>query len=216
VCGRCARRLRIFWSSTLRQTGFLFPPFRIRKNSVRTGHKQSRHRAVRLRKHPDCFVGVRSVTAQEPESVLQTELVLGRSSPGMFPHCPRTCSERNSAGDCPAFCRAANAPGVATTLPRETAVFVRLHISHQLLLKDLVFAFPAPRRAVQKKQMPFLAVATAPSRSRRQGRTVCVHWSKAKALDGGSRARSLGEPRTRPFSFVALGQPMGRPCCGSV
>ena len=34
-----------------------------------------------------------------------------------------------------------------------------LRISYQPLLKDLVFAFPAPRRAVQKKQMPFLAVA---------------------------------------------------------
>ena len=32
----------------------------------------------------------------------------------------------------------------------------------------------------------------APSRSRRQGRAVCVHWSEAKALDGGS-----GRPRRR-------------------
>ena len=43
--------------------------------------------------------------------------------------------------------------------PGETAVVVRLRISYQLLLKDLFFAFPAPRRAVQKKQIPFLAVA---------------------------------------------------------
>ena len=49
---------------------------RIRESSVLTGQKKSRHRAVRLRNHPKCFVGVRSVTAQEPESVLQAVLVL--------------------------------------------------------------------------------------------------------------------------------------------
>ena len=43
--------------------------------------------------------------------------------------------------------------------PRETVVVVRLRISCQLLLKDLFFASSEPRRAVQKKQMPFLAVA---------------------------------------------------------
>src|SRR5262249_41333611 len=48
------------------------------KSSVLTGQKQKqgRHRAVRLRNHPNCFVGVRVVTAQEPESVVQAVLVL--------------------------------------------------------------------------------------------------------------------------------------------
>jgi len=43
--------------------------------------------------------------------------------------------------------------------PGETVVVVRLRISCQLLLKDLFFASSEPRRAVQKKQIPFLAVA---------------------------------------------------------
>ena len=43
--------------------------------------------------------------------------------------------------------------------PGETAVVARLRISWKLLLKDLFFASPEPRRAVQKKQIPFLAVA---------------------------------------------------------
>ena len=34
------------------------------------------HRAARLRNQPNCFVGVRAVTAQEPESVLQAVLIL--------------------------------------------------------------------------------------------------------------------------------------------
>jgi hypothetical protein len=46
------------------------------KTSVLTGQKQGRDRAVRLRNQPNCFVGVRAVTAQEPESVLQAVLVL--------------------------------------------------------------------------------------------------------------------------------------------
>jgi len=74
-------------------------------------------------------------------------------------------------------------------------VVVRLCISYQLFLKYLFFASPAPRRAVQKKQKPFLAGRDAPSRSRRQGRAVCVHWSEAKALDGGS-----ARPRRRVLS----------------
>jgi hypothetical protein len=44
------------------------------------------------------------------------------------------------------------------SVPGETAVVVRFRISYQLLLKDLVLP-PPHRRAVQKKQMPFLAVA---------------------------------------------------------
>ena len=53
--------------------------------------------------------------------MLQAVLVL----PAIFlrntPHCPRTCIARNSAGDSPAFCNAANAPGVATSLPRRNS-----------------------------------------------------------------------------------------------
>ena len=52
------------------------------KSSVLTGQKKGRHRAVRLRKHPNCFAGLRSVAAQGQESVLQAVLIL--ITTGMF------------------------------------------------------------------------------------------------------------------------------------
>ena len=47
-----------------------------------------------------------------------------RSRNPISPHCPRTCSERNSAGDCPAFCKAATRRVLHRVGPGETAVVV--------------------------------------------------------------------------------------------
>ena len=74
-------------------------------------------------------------------------------------------------------------PVLQRVCPGETAVDVRLRISYQPLLKDLVFAFPTPRRAVQKSKCPSWRSHPL-GRSRRQGRVVCVHWSEAKPLTG--------------------------------
>src|SRR5215469_16710 len=57
--------------------------------------------------------------------------------------------------------------------------------------EDLFFASTAPRRAANS--LP--GGRTAPSSSRRQGRAV--HWSEAKALDGGS---------ARPRRWLLLGR----------
>ena len=62
-------------------------------------------------------------------------------------------------------------------------------------VEGFVFCFPgtAQSRAEEANALP--GGRNAPSRSRRQGRAVCVHWSEAKALDGGS-----GRPRRRLLS----------------
>ncbi len=89
-------------------------------------------------------------------------IVLGKSLAKVIPHnyhCPRTCSERNSADDCPAFCNAANAPGVATSLPRGNNGRRSIAYFISAPVEGFVFASSAPHRAVQKKQIPFLAVA---------------------------------------------------------
>src|SRR5215471_3262827 len=59
---------------------------------------------------------------------------------GISPHCPRTSSERNSAGDCPAFFKAANASGVATRWPRGNNGRRSIAYFMELLLEGFGFA----------------------------------------------------------------------------
>jgi len=70
--------------------------------------------------------------------------------------------------------------------PGETAVVARLRISWKLLLKGFCFCLLGTAQSGAEKSKCLPSRLTTPSRSRRQGRGVCVHWSEAKALDGRS------------------------------
>jgi hypothetical protein len=74
--------------------------------------------------------------------------------------------------------------------PGETAVVVRLRISYRLPLKGSFLASPAPRRAVQKKQMPFLAVATRLAVRAVKGAPFAFTGAKRKPLT--EEAHGLG------------------------
>src|SRR6516165_2857572 len=102
----------------------------------------------------------------------------------------RTCSERNSAGDCPAVCKAANAPGVATSLPRGNSGRRSIAYFMEAPFEGFVFCFLGTAQSGAEKANSLPGGRTAPSRSRRQGRAVCVHWSEAKALT--EEAHGLG------------------------
>jgi hypothetical protein len=67
--------------------------------------------------------------------------------------------ERNSAGDCPAFCNAANAPGVATSLPRGNSGRRSIAYFISAPFEGFGFCFPGTAQSGAEKQIPFLAVA---------------------------------------------------------
>jgi len=122
--------------------------------------------------------------------VLRTVLVLPAIFLRNVSHCPRTCSDRNSAGDCPAICKAANAPGVATSWPRGNSGRRSIAYFIAVPFEGLCFfASPAPRRAVQKKQMPFLAVAPQLAVRAVKGAPFAFTGAKRKPLTEEARPR---------------------------
>src|SRR5215469_15520132 len=131
----------------------------------------------------------------------------------MFPHCPRTCSERKSAGDCPAFCNAANAPGVATSRPGGNSGRRSIAYLIEAPLEGFGFCFPGTAQAVQKKQMPFLAVAPRLAVRAVKGAPFAFTGAKRKPLteeayglgaafarkgrEGKTKSRTMTEPNNR-------------------